>query len=229
MKDILGIGNVISKLKSEMSGSMAGVDSSIEEILKKLNLQSSESNATQAEAMSEKLSRAMNLALSEVSAEELTLLGRVAKHHRYRTTFFNDYENFGDVLAKWWENKIPPAAYRSCCEAVQELYVDPDRRVQYGKAFPKVEWLVGFSHEFVKSIADVDKKKQGRILEAISKISSAPTSPIGDTIKPLTGDLAGLWRCRLGDDRLLYYPDAESKKVILISFTPRGDAYGSAA
>ena len=52
MKDFLGIGNIISKLKSDMSGSMAGGDSSIDEILEKLNLQSSESNTTQAEGIS---------------------------------------------------------------------------------------------------------------------------------------------------------------------------------
>jgi mRNA-degrading endonuclease RelE of RelBE toxin-antitoxin system len=77
----------------------------------------------------------------------------------------------------------------------------------------------------VKSIAKTDRKKQGRILEAIGKISTAPVEVHGDTIKPLTGNLAGLWRCRLGDDRLIYYPDLESRKVVLISFASRGDAY----
>jgi len=79
----------------------------------------------------------------------------------------------------------------------------------------------------VKSIAKVDRKKQGRILEAIGKISASPIEVCGDSIKPLTGNLGGLWRCRMGDDRLVYFPDVRSKKIVLISFGSRGDAYQS--
>ena len=49
---------------------------------------------------------------------------------------------------------------------------------------------------------------------------------MGDTVKPLTGDLAGLWRIRVGDSRLVYFPHAESRRITLVSFGPRGSVYG---
>lgn len=51
------------------------------------------------------------------------------------------------------------------------------------------DWYLGMSNEFTKAIRGIDRKLQGRILEAISYISSKPTSPRGNTVKPLTGDL----------------------------------------
>jgi hypothetical protein len=52
-------------------------------------------------------------------------------------------------------------------------------------------------------------------------------TPIGDTIKPLTGDLRGLWRYRIGDARLVYFPQIEFRKITLISFGGRGGIYES--
>jgi hypothetical protein len=49
------------------------------------------------------------------------------------------------------------------------------------------DWYIGFSIEFVKSIESIDKSKRARILDAIQKIARAPTTPLGDTVKPLSG------------------------------------------
>jgi mRNA-degrading endonuclease RelE of RelBE toxin-antitoxin system len=89
----------------------------------------------------------------------------------------------------------------------------------------RLSWTIGLSDDFLKSIGSIDRKMQGRILEAISKLIRAPTEAVGDTVKPLTKNLAGLWRYRIGDYRLVYQPDTESRGVVLISFSPRGGAY----
>ena len=89
----------------------------------------------------------------------------------------------------------------------------------------KAEWLLGMSDEFVKAVQDMDRKLQGRILEAISYISAKPIEPKGDTVKPLTGEFKGLWRYRIGDYRLVYWPDAQNKHVVLVDFTSRAEAY----
>ncbi len=78
--------------------------------------------------------------------------------------------------------------------------------------------------EFIKAVQAIDRKLQGRILEAISYLSRKPTEPKGDTVKPLTGDLKGLWRYRLGDYRLVYRPEEEDRQVVLVTFTSRGAA-----
>lgn len=88
-----------------------------------------------------------------------------------------------------------------------------------------VGWLIGISDEFKKSIARVDAKLRGRILTAITQISTEPTKKRGDTVKPLTADFDGLWCFRIGDYRLIYYPDVAKKQVVLVSFASRSSAY----
>ena len=86
-------------------------------------------------------------------------------------------------------------------------------------------WYVGMSSEFTKSITGIDRKLQGRILQAISEITQDPTVLRGDTIKPLTGQLQGCWRYRLGDHRLVYSPDNSTGNVTLLAFASRGSIY----
>ena len=86
-------------------------------------------------------------------------------------------------------------------------------------------WRFILSDHFTKCIQKVDKKLQGRVLEAITKIADAPLTIVGDTVKPLTANLKGLWRYRIGDYLLVYDPNQDDEVVILISFEPRGDVY----
>ena len=86
-------------------------------------------------------------------------------------------------------------------------------------------WFVGFAKTFKDDLRSTDRKLQGRILDALSKIVDAPMQLIGDTEKPLTGDLAGFWRYRIGDFRLVYYPDPKSGNITLYHFSSRGDVY----
>lgn len=87
------------------------------------------------------------------------------------------------------------------------------------------EWYVGLTDQFVKDIASVDRKLQGQILIAISQIADNPTYAKGDTVKPLTGPMKGLWRYRIGDNRLVYKPQSENNHITLIAFASRGDIY----
>ena len=77
----------------------------------------------------------------------------------------------------------------------------------------------------MSSINRIDKKLQGRILEAITKLTLSPITSTGDTIKPLTGDLEGFWRYRIGDYRLIYKPVEKFREILLISFSSRGSVY----
>ena len=86
-------------------------------------------------------------------------------------------------------------------------------------------WSIAFTPTFQKSITNIDKKLQGRILLALSELSEFPVSLLGDTKKPLTGELKGLWRYRLGAYRLIYEPDEKTLKVILLEFSARGSSY----
>jgi mRNA-degrading endonuclease RelE of RelBE toxin-antitoxin system len=69
--------------------------------------------------------------------------------------------------------------------------------------------MLGMTDQFIKRVRGVDRKLQGRILEALSYLAVAPMSSRGDTVVPLTGEWKDLWRYRIGDYRLVYRPDAE--------------------
>lgn len=157
-----------------------------------------------------------------LSDEELLHLSRVADAGLSGVTYFAGAGQ--DPLIQFWESRVPPAAYRALRSARAALCEpEPDSGIRFSLRAP--DWYVGFSNEFLKTVSGVDRKLQGRILEAIARISENPNTPVGDTIKPLSADLAGLWRVRIGDERLVYYPDSESKQITLISFGPRGRIY----
>ena len=162
---------------------------------------------------------------SSLSAEELSRVIRVSKEGESGTTYFADSASFDDVLDQFWDDDVPPAAYYPLRSAKWRLSEDygRDDGIRFSRRTP--DWYIGFSEEFVKSIAKIDKTKRARLLEAIGKIAAAPITPYGDTVKPLTADFAGLWRYRIGDDRLVYQPNTDSKKIVLLSYGPRGSAY----
>lgn len=154
--------------------------------------------------------------------------------------FFGNETNFQEIFTKLWDFEIHPNLFNKYKAYIKELtpdQVDVYTKEKIEKEIPIAlrakamlrgktpDWYMGFSNEFVKSISKIDRKKQGRILDAISSIASSPIEPRGDTVKPLTGDKDGLWRYRLGDDRLLYFPDKVTKHVTLLSFSPRGEVY----
>jgi mRNA-degrading endonuclease RelE of RelBE toxin-antitoxin system len=88
----------------------------------------------------------------------------------------------------------------------------------------RVEWFVGMDPKFIKNVPS-DKKLAGRVLEALTEICVEPMKQKGDTVKPLEGDLKGLWRYRIADWRLVYRPDPQQRRITLLSFESRGSVY----
>jgi len=101
----------------------------------------------------------------------------------------------------------------------RSFYYSPEKEEAEGY------WDLGFGEDFFKSIQKFDRKLKGRILETFEIIRKNPISPKGNTVKPLTSELKGFWRIRVGDYRLIYYPDNQNRKVTLLSFSPRGSVY----
>ncbi|MEF8689564.1 UNVERIFIED_CONTAM: type II toxin-antitoxin system RelE/ParE family toxin [Comamonas sp. A-3] len=163
--------------------------------------------------------------LAALTAEERARFERILLAGSTGLTLFADSADFPEVLKQFWDEEVPPEAYQAL--RLARWHLSHEFWINTGVFFSlkAPDWFVGFSTEFMKSISGVDKNTRARILEAIGKIANAPTTPHGDTIKPLTGDLTGLWRCRIGDDRLVYRPDNQSKKVVLLSFGARGGVY----
>ena len=64
-----------------------------------------------------------------------------------------------------------------------------------------------------------------RVVEAMLEICESPISVRGNTVKPLQGELVGMWRYRIGDFRLIYEPDPEARTVHFVDLKPRAEAY----
>jgi mRNA interferase RelE/StbE len=155
-------------------------------------------------------------------AEELTAVALAADEiEKCRMATCKGYQHLETSLGEFWVTGLHPR------ESQERSFADVGEEFEKTHTSPMLDlsWTIGMSDDFLKSIGSVDKKTQGRILEAISKLSRAPKKPVGDTVKQLTGNLAGLWRYRIGDYRLIYQPDTKSNCVVLIRFTPRGEAY----
>ncbi len=87
-------------------------------------------------------------------------------------------------------------------------------------------WRIELPPEFCREMAKEGADARMRAWKAIVKVARDPVLRNGgDTIKPLTGPLRGLWRCREGSYRLVYEPDGISRSVTLRHFGPRGDIY----
>lgn len=184
------------------------------------------SQLKQSDALQENLSVVLKRS-GELSGTLMDSLSRTEKQGEKSVAYFSLPRETSDILEEFWQSNIPPAALhavRSARYALEEhAYGQLDSLAMFSRAEP--DWLIGFSNEFLKSISHTDAKLRGRILDAVGKISAAPMNPLGDTVKPLSADLSGMWRYRIGDHRLLYLPDKASKKITLLYFGARGDVY----
>ena len=86
------------------------------------------------------------------------------------------------------------------------------------------DWLFAITSQFRKGYYQ-DKVMSARIMAAILEICRDPLTPRGDTIKPIRRNraLKGKWRYRLGDHRLIYWPDKSNHTVYLLRIGSRGD------
>lgn len=130
-------------------------------------------------------------------------------------------------LASLWDAKERPQDFIE--SHFRKLLAPPDeefqqRDIRYQLA-PYTDWYLAMTKSFLDAVQSIDRKLQGRILEALTDLARDPLTARGDTVKPLTKDLAGLWRYRLGDFRLIYQPMPEKKQVLLVSFGSRGSIY----
>lgn len=168
---------------------------------------------------------------SALNESESQYVKRAIDHLEHDLCEFAQYEDVKGALETFWGIELHPRLYkdfifskRSIEESAEEEKEEAKPEIQYRLVRP--EWYIGMTNDFIRSLRNVDKKMQGRILDALKDICDQPTVAKGDTIKPLSGDLNGLWRYRIGDYRLTYKPDHESKHVLLLSFASRGSAYG---
>lgn len=155
---------------------------------------------------------ALNSSLPEISTEAINTFAWANQIQRFLKEYWNPELKIQREKEDAAGTKKEAAEWKK-----KELYP------QFSTAEP--DWYIGITRDFIKSISKIDKKIQGRILEAIAKITADPITPNGNTIKPLSGEKSAMWRYRIGDFRIIYHPDKTSKHILLLTFSPRGSAY----
>lgn len=84
-------------------------------------------------------------------------------------------------------------------------------------------FYISLSNESIKFLESQTEKTNKRIEKALDEISDNPYR--GNHIKKLKGKLAGRYRYRLGDIRIVYRIQEEKITVYVVSINNRGDAY----
>ena len=85
-------------------------------------------------------------------------------------------------------------------------------------------WLIEFSDEAERDFAKLDKSIQRRIFAYLNNRIAIATDP-RDFGKPLLHELAGLWRYRVGDYRILCHIEDDKLTVLVLEIGHRSDIY----
>ncbi|MCK5604030.1 peroxide stress protein YaaA [Candidatus Pacearchaeota archaeon] len=156
----------------------------------------------------------------------------------------------GELLAIKPETEIAGIVIRDVPETLEHLPKEDlisisqaEKEIHYLEAYPieeipnkfnigqssdirgRGDWFISLTPEFMKNLRHIgDKRKEGRILWAITEISQKPTEPRGN-IAPLRGSLEDKWRYRMDNYRIIYFPDTEKRIVFLLLIKPRRNIY----
>lgn len=84
-------------------------------------------------------------------------------------------------------------------------------------------WLIRFDKGVERSLAKLDQQIAKRITSKLREIANLddPRS-VG---KPLVGNLAGMWRYRVGDYRIICYIDDGELVILVVDVDHRSEVY----
>jgi len=88
-----------------------------------------------------------------------------------------------------------------------------------------MSWKIEVKPTAEKSYLKLDKKTKKRIRKALKELEQKENPFIHYNVKPLTGQLQGDYRLRVGDWRLLFTPGKNEKIIHIYAILPRGGAY----
>lgn len=86
-------------------------------------------------------------------------------------------------------------------------------------------WRVTISGRFNKNLKKLRGDHKDKVVTAVNDIVLSPTSVMGDTKAPLSNNLRDFWRVRVGDWRIIYTVDRQTKTVTMLDYIHRSKAY----
>lgn len=85
-------------------------------------------------------------------------------------------------------------------------------------------WFVEFNDSALKQLKKLDRRWQSAILDYLEDRVAASGNP-RQFGKPLSGDLKGWWRYRVGDYRIICDVQEQRLVVLVVKIGHRGDVY----
>jgi mRNA interferase RelE/StbE len=85
-------------------------------------------------------------------------------------------------------------------------------------------WSVVWNEKVYDDLAELDKMTAGKIIERVETYLAQDPPNLG---KALTGHLAGIFRYRYGDYRVLYVMDFEARTITILGVRHRREVYGN--
>jgi mRNA interferase RelE/StbE len=88
-----------------------------------------------------------------------------------------------------------------------------------------MSWRIDVKPSAEKQYLRLDATTRRRIKAALHELENSEQPFLLPRVRPLTGQLKGDYRVRVGDWRILLTPDRDSKVLQVYAILPRGDAY----
>lgn len=86
-------------------------------------------------------------------------------------------------------------------------------------------WTVKVSSRAEGYFRRLDRKTKGRIKEKLLELSGCEAPLAHKDVKPLTGELKGFCRLRVGDYRIVFSILHKEKTIAVVNLAPRGNVY----
>ncbi|MCX5805645.1 MAG: type II toxin-antitoxin system RelE/ParE family toxin [Proteobacteria bacterium] len=88
-----------------------------------------------------------------------------------------------------------------------------------------MNWTVKLSSKAQRYYEHLDKSLRDRIKAGLLELSEKNHPVEHSQVKPLTGQLRGFYRLRVGDYRIIFSILPEQHIIAVVSIVPRGEAY----
>ncbi len=88
-----------------------------------------------------------------------------------------------------------------------------------------MSWRIEVKPSAEKQYLKLDAATRRRIKTTLRELEGSEQPFLHPRMRPLTGQLRGDYRVRVGGWRILLTPDRDSKVLLVYAILPRGDAY----
>ena len=89
-----------------------------------------------------------------------------------------------------------------------------------------MSWRIEVKPAAEKQYLKPDRKTRTRIKKFLTALEEAANPLFHHDVRPLTGQLGGDYRLRVGEWRVLFSPDRSARVIHVYAILPLGGAYG---